>query len=431
MKPGFASWLFALGVCAQGFSQSEKLIIIENADSLVAKVIEAQNARELIGNVRFTQDRVRVSCDKAIQFQQSGNVQLLGNVVVQDDSLTMRFPRGTYYRAERRAVALDSVQLDDGRIVLTARYGEYNIEPRKAFFRTHVVAEDRESKLIADSLTYFRTEQLTIALGRVEIQSFADNLTIRGNHFESHKKKQYSRMTERPVLVKFDTSTTSTKVDTLVVRSKMMESYRADSAKRLIASDSVEIIRSEMASVAGRAVFFTQGDSIQLRLSPVVWYQQTQVSGDSIDVFLKNNKLDVVEVMGNSFAISQSDSVRKNRFDQITGETLRMQFGDNGLERMDVNTRAISLYHLYEDSAANGLNKTSGDRIVMLWEQKKLNSINVLGGVEGQYFPENLVQDKEHEFTLAGFNWKEVKPMIRQSDFNPVPEKAKTAKKNE
>lgn len=398
-------------------AQTGTLIVIENADSLVARVVEGEQARELIGNVRFTQDRVRVSCNRAIQFLQTGNVQLEGNVLIVEDSLTMTFPRGMYFRDARTAVAYDSVRLDDGHVVLTARYGEYHVEPRKAFFRVNVVARDKESKLTADSLTYFRLEQLTVARSNVVIESFPDNLIIRGGEFQSFRKEDYSRMTLNPVLVQFDTTFNPFRIDTLVVRSKVMEAFRGDTLRRLVASDSVEIIRSDLASVAGVARFYTQGDSIHLRQSPVVWYERTQVWGDSINVYLKKRKLDVVHVMGNAFAASQSDTLRADKFDQLTGEEMKMYFGDDGMKRMEVNTRAISLYHLYEDTVANGLNRTSGDRIIMEWAEKKLSTIKIFGGVEGTYVPENLLVGKETEYALPGFTWHVERPRKRASDF--------------
>ncbi|MDL1892188.1 hypothetical protein FBQ87_04765 [Sphingobacteriales bacterium CHB3] len=428
-----STFLFVASVLlmfAEARSQGEKLIVIENADSLVARVVDGQSARELIGNVRFSQERVRISCERAVQFQETGNVQLLGNVVVVDDSLTMTFPRGMYFREERRAVAYDTVHLDDRSMTLSAHFGEYLIGPRKAFFRSKVVANDKESKLIADSLTYYRDDERTIALGKVEIQSYADNLTIRGGHFESFKKQDYSRMTGFPVLVKYDTTASSGKIDTLIVRSRVMEAYRGEADKRLIATDSVEILRSDMASIAGVAIFHTQDDSILLRRSPVIWYERTQVSGDSINVYLRRNKLDRVFVFGSSLAISRSDSLFPQKFDQITGEEMILHFGENGMERMDVNTRAISVYHVYEDSLANGLNKTSGDRIVMLWEEGKLSSIKVFGGVEGAYIPENLVQGREREYAVTGFVWREDRPVRRESDFTFTVPKRQDIKRN-
>ncbi len=413
------------GLSVQGYAQSENLILIEHADSLIGREIDGEQAQELIGSVALSQDRIHVTCDRAVQLRSSGNVRLMGNVVIVEDSLTMRFPRGMYYRDERRAVAYDSVHLDDGKMVLTARFGEYLVNPKRAFFRTNVVARDAESRLTSDSLVYYRVEQRTVAFSNVEIQNYPDNLTIRGDHFESFRNQDYSRMTESPVLVKMDSAANEFRIDTLVVRSRVMEAYRGDSTRRLIATDSVEIIRADLASTAGVAVFYTQADSMLLRKSPVVWYDRTQVSGDSIDVFLQKQKLDRVRVMGNAVAISQSDSVRKNRFDQITGDELMMKFGGKGLQQMDVINRATSVYHLYEDSLANGLNKTSGDRITMLWENEKLSAIKVFGGVEGQYFPENLVAGKESEFALAGFSWREHKPALRESDFTPRQQRTK------
>lgn len=435
-----AAVLLAVNGGAQ--TQSEKLIIIENADSLIGRIIDGEEAKELIGNVRFSQENTHVSCDRAIQFKSSGNIQLHGNVVIVDSNLTMRFPRGMYFRADRRAVAHDSVQLDDGQMTLTARFGEYYADAKRAFFKIRVEAKDADSKLIADSLIYYRGDERTVAMSRVVIESYSDNMIIRGNRFESWRKQDYNRMTERPVLVKFDTS--AGKVETLVVRSKVMEAYR-DSARRLRAIDSVEIVRADLASTCGYAEFFTRGDSIHLRKSPFVWYQRTQVVGDSINVYLKERKLDIVIVHGNALAVSQSDSLRKIRFDQLTGETMRMKFGSDGLDRIEVNERATSVYHLYEDSLANGLNRTSGDNIVMLWEndsltnRKRLSAIKVVGGVEGEYFPENLVHGRESDYALTRFVWKEVKPSIRETDFNseavvtkksaPPPEKKPTQQK--
>jgi hypothetical protein len=196
-----------------------------------------------------------------------------------------------------------------------------------------------------------------------------------------------------------------------------MESYR-DSTKRLLATDSVEIVRSELAGIAGVAVFFTEADSVLLRRSPVVWYQNTQVSGDSINVYLQFRKLRLVSVMGNASAISPSDSLHPDRYDQLTGDTLRLLFARQALERIDVDNHAISVYHLYEDNRPNGLNKTSGDRIVMQFDRGKVHAIKVYGGVEGQYFPEQMVKGREMEYAIPGFRWYPHRPEIFPGDTN-------------
>ena len=408
-------WCLAL-TSLTTFSQEEKVVLLEHADSLVGRVIDGEDVRELIGSVKIRQENVHITCDRALQFVKKGTVYLTGNVVLRDDSVTLTAPRAVYYRDERRAEAFDAVRLDDGKSVLTAGYGEYFFEPRRAFFRTRVLVRDSASTLLADSLTYFRDERRSIAEGHVTVHNDPDNVTISGGHMVHDARHEFSRMTVSPVLTQLDTST-SGRIDTLLVRSMVMESYR-DSVQRLVAIDSVEILRADLAAVAALAVFYTRGDSILLRQSPVVWYQKTQVSGDSINVYLASRKLRQVSVMGNAFAASQSDSLRPDRFDQLTGDLLKMYFANQVLSRIEVDARAISVYHLYGDSLANGLNRTSGDRIIMMFDDGKVRSIKVVGGVEGNYYPENMVAKRESEYAIPGFLWRENRPTLRPQPKN-------------
>jgi lipopolysaccharide export system protein LptA len=407
-----------LAIAGERCAAQRRTIEVENADSLVGRVIEGMEVRELIGNVRFSQERVHVACDRALQFIESGRVDLTGNVVVHDDSVVLSAPRGVYHRDERRAEAFDEVDLYDGHVRISSRYGQYFVNPRIASFRSDVRVRDTSSTLIADSLTWFRDERRSEALGAVVVENADDHVTIRGGRFENTVRPPYSRMTVDPVLVQFDT-TGAGRIETLVVRSRVMESFR-DSVRRLVASDSVEIARGSLSGIGGRAVFFTEGDSINLRSTPVVWYGTSQITGDSMNIYLDRRRLREVLVMGNAVAGSQADPRRPGRFDQMTGQTMRMEFEAQELQRIHVDVRAISIYHLFDDTTANGLNRTSGDRLVVRFRDRKVDAISVAGGVEGQYVPENLLAGHESDYTLEGFTWIQERPRPRVEDFrNP------------
>jgi hypothetical protein len=235
----------------------------------------------------------------------------------------------------------------------------------------------------------------------------------------NYADSQFTVVTGDPRLVQVDTSADG-RVDTLVVRSRSMESYR-DPIRRLLAIDSVRIVRADLAARAGRSDFFTDADSILLRMSPVIWYEQTQVTGDSIDVFLHDRALRQVDVLGDAFALSRSDSLHPGRYDQLSGNRMRMYFENKALQQIDVDVQASSLYHLYEATQANGLNKTSGDRIVMTFVQGKIDAIRIFGGVEGQYFPENIVESREAEFALPGFVVRSDRPQLSGEWMTPGP----------
>lgn len=397
------------------YAQTSRVIVLQNADSLVGRVIDGMNARELVGNVHISQDQVQITCDRAVQMIDNGTVELVGNVTVRDDSLTITAPRGMYYRDARRAEAFGQVTLDDGLSHLEAEYGEYLVGPRTAFFHTRVVASDTASLLNADTVRYDRERRFMEAHGHVVLYNHADRVTISGGHFENDAPAAYSRMTVGPVLFQRDSSGGS--VDTLIVRSRTMESY-GDSLRRLVATDSVQIVRGSLAGTAGRVVFYTTGDSILLRKTPILWFERTQVTGDSITVYLRQRALDRIRVDGNAFALSQSDSLFAQRYDQLTGESLEMYFIEKKLQRIHVESRATSVYYLYEDSSANGLNKTSGDRIIMQFAEGRARSIQVVGGVEGQYVPEPLVGRREREYDLPGFRWHTTRPAVMPDDLS-------------
>ncbi len=381
-------------------AQQDRVVVLENADSLVGLVINGQDARELIGNVRLAQGNVRISCDRALQFIKSGTVNLHGNVVVTDDSLMLTSPRGTYHRDARRAEAFEDVRLTDGRMDLTAEYGEYLIESRTAFFRTRVRVRDSASVVTADSVLFYRETKRSIATGRVRVESPADRIVILGGRLEHEPDRGINRMTVDPVLLQTDT--TGGVSDTLIVRSLIMESVR-DTLPRLVATDSVQILRGELSALSGHAVFFTRGDSILLRGSPVVWYQDSQTTGDSIDVALESRRLHEVFVDGNALTLSRADPSRPSRYDQLAGETLRMEFAEKRLRTVRADVRAMSIYYAYEDTAANGVTTSTGDRITLLFDEGRVRSISIVGGVEGEFHPEPLVVGREGEFRVPGF----------------------------
>lgn len=389
------------------FSQAGKVVVLQNADSLVGRVIDGEDIRELIGNVRILQGNVRISCDRAVQHIGRGRYDLAGNVVVNDDSVTLYAPRGIYLRDERRAEGFEGIRLEDPATVLTAREGRYDVDPRVAVFRHEVVIKDSSSTVTADSVTYFRDTRFSIAVGHVIVRNERDHVTISGGRLENEGVRQYSKMTVDPILVQRDSSAGGT--DTLLVRAVVMEAYR-DSTRRLVATDSVKILRADLAAACGAARFYTAGDSILLRHAPVVWYQETQVTGDSMNVYLHHRALHRVVVGGSAFAASRSDSLFPERFDQLTGESLTMDFADRKIRRIEVVNQAISIYYAYEDSLANGVNRTSGDRVVMDFDAGKLQDIRFFSGVEGNYYPENMVRQRESEYRLPGFRWLTTRP---------------------
>jgi lipopolysaccharide export system protein LptA len=397
---------------AAATAQTEKIIHLEHADSLKGVVINGEQARELVGNVKFTQGTMTVTCRRAIQYLTSNTIEVQGEAEMWDGTMRMVSERGVYHGDTRVAEAFDRVMLEDSATTLKARYGRYFANEKRAYFRDDVSVEDSASVLTAGEMTYFREAQHLIADSNVIIHRSRSGLTITGRHFESFRKKKFSTMTGSPRVVQIDTAGTG-KHDTLVVTSRLMESYQ-DTLERLVAIDSVRLTRGEVSAEAGSAVFMTALDSMELRRAPVVWYatgpgEENQVSGDSIFIKLLQRKLHMVHVRGDAFAVSRADSVLAKRFNQMSGQEITMAFAEDRVQRITVDKTATSLYYLLDKGTPNGMNKTTGDRVVLTFSEGKIDKIKVYGGVEGQYYPEKMIRNREEEYNLTGFRWREQK----------------------
>lgn len=404
--------------------QGDKIIVLNHADSLVGREIKGESIRELFGNVQFTQGNVVVNCDRAVQYFKTNEVVLTGNVRVQDDTLVLNGKRGIYNSDDKTAEAFEGVYLKEGTRKLFADYGKYFINEQRVLFRNNVVVQDTSSTLLCNELIYFRDQKRTIARKNVIISDLNNNVKTYSNYFEN--LGDYSFLMDEPRVVQIDTTEEGT-LDTLTIVGNEMHSYQ-DSLPRFVAVGKVIMKRGDVSAECGKSVYYTDSDSIILREKPFVWYEETQVSGDSIFIKLTERKLEKIIVRGNAFAISLSDTNYQNRFDQMSGETITMNFFDGKINNINVDVTATSLYYLYEteSSAAdttirvqnpNGINITSGDQINILFEDKKVEAIKIISGVEGKYYPENLVQDKESDYNLAGFNWRQSKPAVPPNPF--------------
>ena len=402
-------FLFNINLIAQ---QDTDVVVIEHADSLSGFPIEGENARALIGHVRLRHGKTIMTCDRAIQYFTSKKVQMEGIVEVRDDTTRLVGSRGMYYSDSKIAEIYDRVFLEEPHTSLHAEYGKYFMNDRKAIFKKNVIVEDTTSILYADELVYYRNEEKSIADGNVKLVNSKNGLTIFGGHFENFKKEKYSRITDQPRLIQVDTEQNG-KNDTLVVVAKMLESFQ-DTIERLIATDSVRITRDSLDAEGGKCIYLTDLDSIILKQSPFIWYNSgsvddTQVSGETIYIKLKKRRLETVYVRERAVAISRADSIHTYRFNQLTGQEIVLHFVDDKIKQVDVNMTATSLYYLFDRGKGNGLNKSTGDQIRMTFIDGKIDKINAISNIEGQYYPEKLVKNKEANFNLPEFNWRERK----------------------
>lgn len=419
-----------------------------SADLLEEDVVAGERVRRLSGDVRLRQGETRLWSTRAIQYLDRREILFIGRVLVVERGDTLRAdsvlynrstkvgratgdvllsdgdvlvtaPSGLYFTRQKRAQFTDGVQLIDSTALLTSNAGEYWSDEKRAEFFGDVQLDEERTHLEADSVTYRRETDVSIARGNVFIErsgdqeraAASDSLTrtlLFGEYAYNEDSTAYSRIEGTPLLVQLRHDSVGAEIDTLLIRAAVLESSREDSLQRLVAIDSVRIWQRDLAAVADSVVydrFEAEADSseeeVRLFGAPMAWLQQNQVSGDTILVKARDDAVDSLYVRSSSFVARQDSSIQ--RIHQLRGRNLDAAFDGDSLRALSIGPQAEAInFRSDEDGTPSGAVRMSADRIIFRFRGDDLDRLEAIRGTEGTYYPEELVPEG---LQLEGFAW--------------------------
>lgn len=421
-------------------SAQERVTIV--GDSLVGGKIDGESIREVFGNVVITQGDVTVTCRKALQFLNRNEFELTGNVVATQDTITLFTEKGRYFGDFKMARSDTSIMMYDGNVVLSADFGTHFFDEKKSVFTSdvelfdslstlksdeliyyndldkavatgNVIIADSSSVIYADSLIHIREKNYTKAFENVKIKNPENNTDIFCGMLEDFGDSNYTKISINPVMIKIDTSNNG-RIDSLLIAANFMESFDDDNP-RLKATDSVEIVRGEFSSINERTVYFRDNDAISTykkeseKKQPVMWFGNTQLLGDSVYIKLIDNQLNEIDIFEHSIIISKNENF-DFRYDQISGDTLKLFFKESKLDFAEVFGGVLSIYYIYDENATEGLIKATSKNAKIIFNDNKVNKVNLYVEPDSEYHPEKLVRGSEKEFTLPSFMLFENRP---------------------
>jgi hypothetical protein len=228
---------------------------------------------------------------------------------------------------------------------------------------------------------------------------------------------------KNPIFVQIDTSftkkpdtlsiaseldtTSSMVIDTLVIKALVMESYR-DTSNIFEAKDSVEIVRGAFASKNDYTIYYKDEDKIITKkigentFQPKLWYENSQITGDSILIYLRESKIRLVEINNNAFIHSHHE-IFQNRFDQVSGEKIIVDFVEGEINKTEIFGTVFSIYYLYDEDTPNGLTKSSSQSAEIRFSDNQVSEVRLFGSPTSDYYPENMVENRENEYLLPQY----------------------------
>ena len=219
------------------------------------RYLRAQGMLFLDEHVHMVDSTTTLTCDHASFSEQTDILQVDGHVVVTDRSATLEAPSGTYDRRTGRA------ELNGG-----------------------VHGRDEHQRLTCDHVTYVRDSMLVKARGNVSGLDVENRLEIRGQSVDYDRQSHEAVASGNPMLISRDNKDRPTEI-----RAQLL---RLNTETRLAeAIDSVRVSRDTLQARAQYGLFDDRADRGWLLGHPMAWNDETQVSGDTLEVWTEKRAL--------------------------------------------------------------------------------------------------------------------------------------------
>lgn len=408
-------------------SSQPREIRLKYADSLVGSNTPGIAYRDFFGNVQLEHGDVEVRSDFAKQYLELNNADLIGNVIITQRTLTLKSPKIYYYGNSSIAKAVNGVTIKDIETFLKSDEGVYNAKSRVAEFQNNVYIEDDSAKIISDYIIHQRNNRKSDAFGNVWVVGKFTNALLHCDTLLNSPDENYSFATGSPMLMQIDSSYTKADTtffssdsltiiepylyyDTLSIRADTMHAYRELFNERYVFVGNVEIIRGEIRATAKQAQFFKDEDYLNLTGKPVVWYDSTQLYGDSIIIKMPKKQLRSIESYGEAIAVSRNDTLSLKRLDQLMGDRIQIDIDSSKVIGITSIGEAKSLYFFRNEEGESGADRRSTDTIKVNFDQGEIDNIIWLGMTYAEFFPETFVYGKEETYYLPLFQWNDERP---------------------
>lgn len=179
----------------------------------------------------------------------------------------------------------------------------------------------------------------------------------------------------------------------------------------VIAYHDVKIFKSDLQAIADSAYYGYADSVIRCIGTPMIWSQGSQMTGDTVFLQLKNQKLDNMLLKGNAFVVNTE--LDSSRFNQVKGRQISGFFKDGQLDVVYVDGNAESIYHSVEEGQFTGMGRTLSGRIKLLFQDNHMSDVIWIKSFESTYYP--IDQAPEDRSFLEGFIWKpELRPKSKE-----------------
>ncbi len=324
---------------------------IIHADRNIGLKENNEQIRILKGSVHLRKDTVNIYCDIARYYELRNYIKLEGNVLIDNTVRKLKAKQVYYYPDNDSVHCINAVRV----------YGV-------------------KDSLYANQLFYNLKTERSKAVDSVAIFDKKEKVKITGNTAVNNPENYLFSVSSNSFFSQIDSANN----DTLKIFSDILSYYNFENSYAK-AIDSVWIYKSNFKSFSDTAWYYKDDEKAILKGQPKVWIDLTVMTGNKITALFDSTKLKNVFIEGEARAISYTDSAQKE-YNLIKGKSIEFILKNEEPKLIISRNNATSVYYL-EDQNDEGVNYSTSDSIFVFFKNGELDSIDVVGGSEGIYYP--------------------------------------------
>ena len=428
-------------------ADAQSRVFIENAERAEGVIINNQNVRKLLGNVRLETERMTMLADSAYQFISMNRIEAFNIQIDTEDEIiwadTLYYNTLTDFSEFRGRVIIESetntvfsekvdlsapldiavfqapVRFEDGSGSLLAESGIFYQDADSAIFRGNVQLSDTTQYLEADSLFMNRSKDLYELHSRVFADDFEENVTFSGNYLFADSAG-FRLLTGNDAWLM---EVSESEADTTHLLAKKIELQETDSTSLMDAYRQVKIWSTKFSAVADTANYSDGNELFILRGSPIVWQKNIQLTGPYIEANLSDGDIRFLRSYPRPIAVQEDTA--SLRLNQMTGDTLNAYFETGELDSLVVfNNSEIIFHQKNEKDEPDGLMEmVAAGSSTMLFENGEFDFFKAISNINGTYVPES---EEDSERRLDNFQWnperKPQRPPVKEPRLPLIPD---------
>jgi lipopolysaccharide export system protein LptA len=198
-----------------------------------------------------------------------------------------------------------------------------------------ILIKSETHTLSADSLFYNETLGQADVFGHVVLKDDTSHWEMIGERGFYDEKIDSASVYGNSMLTQIN------KEDTLKIFADKFITKKVNDYYELFCFHNVSIFGTQLNGICDSLYYYEMDSLMYFYVEPVLWIEESQMTGDLINFKINNGKVYNMEILDNSFIITQKDSIH---YDQIKGDYINANFIDNKLSTMYINGKGKVIY---------------------------------------------------------------------------------------